>query len=66
MGKEHVDDAEGNLVSQPGGSGVGGHVQTLFRGSIFRISVLKIQQGGYIRLRNSFGVNAQLQMNELY
>jgi len=30
MGKEHVDDAEGNSVSQPRSSGAGGSVQTRF------------------------------------
>ena len=30
MGKERIDDAEGNSVSQPRSSGVGGSVQTFF------------------------------------
>ena len=30
MGKERIDDAEGNSVSQPRSSGVGGSVQTCF------------------------------------
>ena len=30
MGKEHIDDAEGNSVSQPRSSGAGGSVQTCF------------------------------------
>lgn len=61
-----VDDAEGNSVSQPRGLGAGGNVQTHFSRLDFLYFSGEDPTGGYIRLNNSFDINAQLQTRELY